>query len=144
MGQKNHPYATRLGVSLPWFSSSYISSSNVQSILQEEKWIREIVNGINLKFDILTSEVVIIRKPNTILISYGYFKGEKSLNLVTYIIELITLILKKKFNVNIQYKLIEIDNINSNSKILADYLTKELTKDPNNYKQLISRILNLP
>jgi len=113
------------------------------NIILQDNWIKTLINGVNLAHNILTSEILIKRIPGTIMLSYLYYKGKGRKNVIVYIIRMISRILKKRYTEKIQWKIIEVSTINQNAKILGDYIAKEISINPKQYKQVLSNIMKI-
>jgi len=125
MGQKTHPYGYRLGITKPW-KSRWFATKNYAQLLEEDKFIRDIVK--KKLFSAGISRVEIERKANQVSVTIytakpGMVVGKQGKG-IEDLRAYLNSTLSKKIEMNVQ----EIKNIDAESQLVAEGIAFQLEK----------------
>jgi len=125
MGQKTHPYGYRLGITKPW-RSRWFATKNYAQLLEEDKFIREIIK--KKLFSAGISRVEIERKANQVSVTIytakpGMVVGKQGKG-IEDLRSYLNSVLNKKIEMNVQ----EIRNIDLESQLVAESIAFQLEK----------------
>lgn len=132
MGQKINPTAYRLAIKQNWYSLSIKKNPNIF----DEYFIRSFIHGMLLAWNYLSSQIIIKHYPGQYKIILLVYNLNTSSNL-NYIKELMKSLLEKKYNKNFSFLIRETSNITTNSKILGDWLSKNISNHPTKIKTFL-------
>ncbi len=115
--------------------------------------IKKLIHGVLLRFNYITSEIIISRSASGhIEISFGQIKIPNSLDhgprphdflspvALLPMVKLLKSILYIKFGGSYSFKIIQVPNIFTSPKLVADYINIELTKDPRQHRYVFQRL----
>ena len=142
MAQKINPTSYRLGKSLDWSSKNIVFDQKEESyFISEQLLIRNLINNLNKKKNIFTSEIIILRTENQIQIKFLYFKEDRFKWQKKVHFYFLKYLLEKLLCKFVYIKAIRIYSIVQNSQILNEYLKSFIQKNPRRYKTTLKRII---
>lgn len=126
MGQKVHPYGFRIGVSKTWQSRWYGRGADYAKMLHEDLKVRRFLDNYKTLQGADVASVEYIREPQSFIVILrtsrpGIVIGSKGAN-----IEALTADLKKLTGQKVQVKVQEIKNPDSNARLVALNIAKQL------------------
>ena len=142
MGQKINPTAFRLAIKQPWWSIN--TDNNNNSASTQHLFIRKLVTGCFKALNFFISPVGILETSNGIIIvllAYKNSKDKLNKDRLIYIKELLKIIIKKKYNINVTFVIRETTNVSSNAQILGDWLANVIAQQPNLFKSYIKLVM---
>ena len=151
MAKNTNPITKKIYGQQSW---STITWNNQGGEIYHDIFIKKLINGIFQKWNYLTSDVQINKfatgQIEISLLFYPY--EEKSTRSTTWnmggdhrktplmIKKIIKAIITLKFGGNYTIKLIQAPNIFSNPKLVADYINRQLTKDPRQHRFVFNKL----
>lgn len=154
MAKNTNPITKKIYGQQSW---STITWNNQGGEIYHDIFVKKLINGIFHKWNYLTSDVQINKfatgQIEISLLFYPYEEksiknqrgassnmGDDHRTLPLLIKKLIKSILTLKFGGNYTLKLIQAPNIFSNPKLVADYINRQLTKDPRQHRYVFNKL----
>ena len=135
----------KLGISENWLSRS------VNPSIIHEQWIRNCINGIFNKFQIITSNIYIHSYPNYTIVIFSIYdliiNNDKQIKnrcrIIIYCIKLIESLCLLKFNINVKCSVQLLPSLLYDSHALASWIKLKLEDDPLKFRSLFLNIIKL-
>ncbi len=160
MGHKIHPTAFRLAVNQTWLSLTHPNGAGSAAHNDSSRvysFIYPLIHNSFLALNILTSFPVIKITPKSLHITvkihpgpsqglkvgFGGDRGPDSQR-AAYISVFLKSMLQKKLNTRVQLTLIYTDNLNSDAKIMGDWLAMTIGNRPLRLKGIVKGVLGGP
>ncbi len=139
MGQKINPSAFRLTVANTWTTIENPALGKRPAYAID--FINPFIHNTFLAFNILTSLPIIKQTPGGgISIMVKVYPIGKDQKRVAYVKEYIKALLQKKFNTRIQITIVVAPTMQSNAKILGDWIAINIAAKPLKLKSIIKKI----